>query len=535
MSSPIKNVLELYRIADLPHRQALLGKFLASTFLLSFLELVGLASIGALLVQLFGDRETIDFYIVEFESKTSASLFILAIWTVRAILVVLLNRFNHAFIQRIKSAIQIRQCDVAFASKSRSDQIETGRLFTALTNEVQMLTGRVFIPLSMALAEAMLVVLFASVALFIMPIGALVAGGTVVGGYLLTHKVISPITNRLGKKRLDAEKGWSERVVNMFSLRREAEVYGVTDTIKEVLVEHISASNTVSGKFYAIAPLNRATLETVGVLAILGLLLLADHTQAANEHVMFIILALVRMLPSATRILAAVQSYRFASPVIEKQLNYLQQDPMQQVFESENHIQLDYQKVTYQFRHGVLPRSIDLSLAAKGLVVITGESGLGKTTMLDELVDLLVAKRSSGVNFASEICYASQNNLVTEKSIHENLAFYRSLSDEKLFGGIKLLQDWGISADHFDTERRVTDFSGGQKKRVAVARALNCDDAIVILDEPTSGLDKSIAQSVITSIRNKAQNNLIIVATHDHNLIEFANIVFDLKKESNHG
>ena len=68
MSTPIKNVLALYRIADLPHRQALLGTFLGSTFLLSFLELVGLASIGALLVQLFGDRETINFYIVEFES-----------------------------------------------------------------------------------------------------------------------------------------------------------------------------------------------------------------------------------------------------------------------------------------------------------------------------------------------------------------------------------------------------------------------------------------------------------------------------------
>lgn len=534
MTSPIKNVLALYRIANLPHRQTLLGAFLASTFLLALLELVGLASIGALLVQLFDNRETVDLYIVAFQSKTSASLFILAIWTVRAILVVLLNRFNHAFIQRIKSAIQIRQCDIAFASKSRSDQIETGRLFTALTNEVQMVTGQVFIPLSMALAEAMLVVLFTSVALFIMPLGVLVAGGIVVGGYLLTQTLISPIAKRLGEKRLDAEKDWSEKVVNMFSLRREAEVYGVVGTIKENLVRQISASNTVSGKFYSIAPLNRATLETVGVIAILGLLLFAYHTQAAEAHVMFTILGLVRMLPSATRIMAAVQSYRFASPVVEKQLDYLQQNPLKQVFESENHIQEADNQVTYKFCHGVLPRSIDLSLTAKGLVVITGESGLGKTTMLDQLADFLVAKRSSAVNFASEICYASQNSLVIEKSIHQNLAFFRDLSDEKLSSGINLLQDWGISADHFDIERRVTDFSGGEKKRVAVARALNCDDALIILDEPTAGLDKTVAQSVITSIRHKAQNNLIIVATHDQNLIEFASTVFNLKRETNH-
>lgn len=68
-----------------------------------------------------------------------------------------------------------------------------------------MLTGGGFIPLSMALAEAMVVILVASVALFIAPMGVLVAGGTVVGGYLLTHKVLRPITNRLGKRRLDVQ------------------------------------------------------------------------------------------------------------------------------------------------------------------------------------------------------------------------------------------------------------------------------------------------------------------------------------------
>lgn len=532
MSISLKSILALYRIADLPNRHALLGAFMGSTFLLSLLELAGIASIGALLVQLFSDQENISFYVFEFESRASASLFILSIWTVRAVLVVFLNRFNHAFIQRIKSAIQVRQCDVAFSSKSRSEQIEAGRLFTSLTNEVQMLTGQVFIPLSLALAEIMLVVLFLVVSLIAMPKGILLAGGIVITGYLLTHKIISPISSLLGKKRLQAEKNWTEKVVNMFSLRREAEVYGVTEKIKEELSEQISLSNTLSGKFLSIAPLNRAALETTGVVAILGLLRLADYLDATNEAVMFIILALVRMLPSATRILAAVQSCRFASPVIEKQLAYLRQSPSHQIFESENQIQVNDSQITYKFRKGVQPASIVLALSTPGLVIITGESGVGKTTMLDDLVDFLVSKRASGVCYFSEICYASQNNLVIEKNIHENLAFYRDLGELKITKGINTLKNWGISPGHFALDRRVTDFSGGQKKRVAVARALNCDDAVVILDEPTSGLDHAISEKVIASIHDEAQKNLVIVVTHDQNLIESANNVYNLEKES---
>lgn len=535
MLKPLANVLTIYRIADIPRRQLNLGGFVCSCFLLSFLELVGLASIGALLVQLFGKGEVIDFYIFEFESVEYAALFILAIWTIRAVLVVLLNRFNHAFIQRIKSAIQAQMCDVAFNSKSRSDQSETGNLFTALTNQVQMITGQVLIPGSMAVAESMLVILFVSVAIFIMPYGVLVAGTVIFVAYFLVHKVISPMSNRLGKIRIESEKDWSEKVVNVFSLRREAEVYGVTSKIKKKLVDKIRASNTVSGKFYAIAPLNRAALETAGIVAILGLLTVADQTGAKDEQIMFVILALVRMLPSATRILSAVQSYRFASPVIEKQIAYLQQDHKRNENYDFDNIQVHGDKIVYNPMKGVLPKKIVIPMSAKGLFVIAGESGLGKTKMLEKIVDFLLVKRAGPDGCAYEFCYASQNNLVIEDSVFENLIFYRDLSESKLLSGIKFLHDWGIPDDHFGTDHKVTDFSGGQKKRITIARALNFENTIIILDEPTSGLDQAIAQRVITSIIEKAKRNLIIVSTHDPALMSFADTIFKLKKEKCNG
>jgi ABC-type transport system involved in cytochrome bd biosynthesis fused ATPase/permease subunit len=530
MFKALANVLVLYRIAAIPRPRLNLAGFLLSNLLLSILEMIGLASIGALLVQLFGKQETIDLYFLELESIKSAAFFILAIWISRAVLVVMLNRYNHAFIQRIKSGLQSRQCDVAFGSKARSDQSETGQLFTALTNEVQMITGQVFIPGTMALAEAILVLLFASVAVFVMPVGVLVAGVVIFVAYYLAHKVIGPMSNLLGKARIEFEKDWTEKVVNMFSLRREAEVYGVTNKIKNMLVDKITYSNTVSGKFYSIAPLNRAILETAGIVAILGLLISADQTGAKDEQVMFVILALVRMLPSATRILSAVQSYRFASPVVEKQIAYLDTTGANQKSNKDGNIKVERNNLIYYPMEGVVPEKVVVPLSAKGLYIIIGESGLGKTTMLEEIVDILLAKRSCISDINYNFSYASQNNLVTESSIAENIAFYRDLSEERLSSGIKLLHDWGIPESHFDKSRSVTDFSGGQKKRVTVARALNCENAIIVLDEPTSGLDPVIAQRLINSIRDKARENLIILTTHDRKLIDFADTIINLRK-----
>jgi ABC-2 type transport system ATP-binding protein len=316
----------------------------------------------------------------------------------------------------------------------------------------------------------------------------------------------------------------------MFSLRREAEVYQVVDKIKYDLIEQIKISNTLSAKFLAVAPLNQAALETTGVIAVLVLILFAEYVDAPNEHVVFIIMALARMLPSATRILAAVQSYRFAIPVIEKQLAYLHQNPLQEAFETKNQIQVSHSTLTYTFFNDISPKDISFPISTSCLVVVTGESGVGKTTMLEGLVDFLVRKRIEGVDYFTDIRYASQNNLVLEKDVKMNLAFYKEIDEAKLNKGLDLLLNWDIPADHFDTDRLVTNFSGGEKKRVAIARALNCEDGVIILDEPTSGLDVVTSEKVISTIVNKAQENLVIVVSHDQNLIRCANIVFELAK-----
>jgi ABC-2 type transport system ATP-binding protein len=529
MRTALTDILLLYKIADLPHRHWLLTAFIASQIALAFLELIGLASIGAFVGQMLQGDNPIDIYFVSFESLGGAVLFVLLIWIFRSVCLVLLNWFNFSFTQRIKSGLQAAQCNVAFASRSRSDQAESGKLFTALTNEDQMLVGRVFNPFSIAFAEVILIIFFAIAALYVMPLGTLVAGGSLVTGYIVIQVLISPLASAMGEARTASERVWTGKLVNTFLLRREAQVYGVLEAIKANLVSEMRASNVASGRFNTIAPLNRAAIETVGVVSVLGLLLFSSGSGGSGEAVIFIMLAMGRLLPSGTRIMAAIQSYKFAKPVIDKQLAYLNKDG-----------EGDQPSLPYGFvsSHGdnllcelsknVDPCRIEISLSTPGLIVISGESGLGKTTLLESIVDFLIDQQALGEDYARELSYSSQNNLVTEMDVEQNLRFYRDIRAERLSAGKKLLVDWGLMQEAFDMDRRVTDFSGGEKKRVSVARALNCDDTIILLDEPTSGLNAGLAAGVTASIVEKAKTNLIIAVTHDQWLIKNADLNFNL-------
>jgi ABC-type lipoprotein export system ATPase subunit len=79
--------------------------------------------------------------------------------------------------------------------------------------------------------------------------------------------------------------------------------------------------------------------------------------------------------------------------------------------------------------------------------------------------------------------------------------------------------DLAARADH-----RAHELSGGVEQRVAVARAIVKEPLFPLADEPTSPLDTEIARSLMSSIRNVADNGtIVVVATHDETAADRAN------------
>lgn len=184
---------------------------------------------------------------------------------------------------------------------------------------------------------------------------------------------------------------------------------------------------------------------------------------------------------------------------------------------------------------------LDLVLERGQCYGILGPNGSGKTTLLDILCGLLQPKtgtiRLCGQSLAGwqprqlarKMALVPQDFVVrfgfsvrevVEMGRHPHLGRFAALSqqDHRLVDSV--MEELGITAL---ADRPVTQLSGGEKQRVAVARALAQDPEVLLLDEATSNLDIFHSLSILGTIRNrvKQQGLTVIAALHDLNLAGF--------------
>lgn len=203
---------------------------------------------------------------------------------------------------------------------------------------------------------------------------------------------------------------------------------------------------------------------------------------------------------------------------------------------------LKAKNISKAFRNQMVLDNFSFEISNGEIVVLTGKSGTGKTTLMRILNNL---EQTDGGTILIEDAYLCDGNAQTttyrsRKEIKEyqnkigmvfqdyalfpNLSVRENLLEAPLAQKIAnramltkkaedLLRDMGI-ADQMD--KMPAHLSGGQKQRVAIARAMMLNPKILCFDEPTSALDLESADSIGRLIQNIAEQGTgILVVTHD--------------------
>ncbi len=197
---------------------------------------------------------------------------------------------------------------------------------------------------------------------------------------------------------------------------------------------------------------------------------------------------------------------------------------------------------------GGLLENFSAIIPAKKLSCIIGESGIGKTTLIDLIAGLQVPNSGSISvddkklgkrnlpHWKSSIGYLPQDAFFIDGSIRENLVWDRQdpISEEEIWAvlekvNIKTLLE-GLK-DGLDTD--ITNyqysFSGGERQRMALARVLLRKPQILILDEATSSLDGENERVVLQLLTQLKESTTIVLVTHRESVIPWCDHVVELR------
>ena len=154
----------------------------------------------------------------------------------------------------------------------------------------------------------------------------------------------------------------------------------------------------------------------------------------------------------------------------------------------------------------------------KGVYILRGESGIGKTTLLRIIAGLdksysgeIVGGGIGNVSFAFQ-----EYRLFPELSALDNVMIASVQNDDSdRLQAISLLAELGFTGD--DMSLLPYELSGGMKQRVSLARAFLKKATVLLLDEPTKELDPALCETVCEIVKKIAEERLVILVTHKEN------------------
>ncbi|MGA1821391.1 MAG: ATP-binding cassette domain-containing protein [Thermoplasmatota archaeon] len=171
---------------------------------------------------------------------------------------------------------------------------------------------------------------------------------------------------------------------------------------------------------------------------------------------------------------------------------------------------------------------IDLDVRKGEIMALVGPSGSGKSTLLRCLNRMTEADSGEIMyngedvrdmiprDLRREVALVFQESVMLPGTVLDNVSYGQKLKgseDRSLIE--RSLEDSGLSVDFLD--REASKLSGGEKKRVSLARALAIEPKILLLDEPTAGVDPKMVSRVERAIVNfsRERDLTVLWVTHD--------------------
>ncbi|ALA51707.1 metal ABC transporter ATP-binding protein [Shouchella clausii] len=195
---------------------------------------------------------------------------------------------------------------------------------------------------------------------------------------------------------------------------------------------------------------------------------------------------------------------------------------------------IEVKNLAFQYEHEPLLENISFEVDAEDFVMLTGENGAAKTTLLRNILGLLKPSKGS-VRISPKNRFGEKLMIgyVSQQVASFNAGFPSTVL-ELVQSGRYQRGKWFKRLDKVDKEHvrrslesvgmwdmrhnKIGELSGGQKQRISIARVFATDPDLFVLDEPTTGMDVNSREEFYKLLKHNCHEHgkAILMVTHDH-------------------
>ena len=469
-------------------------------------------------------------------------LLIVLIYSFKTIFLVILISKQNTFLTKLKADLSSRLFS-KYIYRSYSFHLKNNSSKLLKIIQVDVNHVNVFLTqLITVIVESGLILSAVLTLIYIEPIGAISMGIFFTIASTLFFQLTKKRLGIWGKKMINLNENLSKNIIEGLNGIKAFKILGKEQEINNQFKKNNFSLAKIDSSHLTITQLPRFFLELISIIGLTGFIILMFIQDKQTNQIISILSVFVaatfRMIPSINRVIASLQNFKYYEASLEivynefKILNFdFKIDNLNQERMMINKV-LKIKDLCFKYSENkIILKKISFEILKGQTIGIIGESGSGKSSLVDIIIGLLKPNSGSvnvdGININSKlrswqnnIGYVSQSIYLTDDSIIRNVALgvdddqidkksvENSLESAQLKKFINTLPN-GI---HTKVGERGVQLSGGQRQRIGIARALYTSPEFLVFDEATSALDSETESLFMDSIYALKQKTKIIIA-----------------------